>query len=131
MDDLDFIEALSKESSIADKAKGQAQKAFKWAGHNKALLAALATGASLGGLGAYLASKPNKKTGKSLDQQAYSKIKKPKADEGKAEAFGRIRHNTAKEIADYGAKHPGHMALLGAGMGAGAGRTILKLVKGE
>lgn len=126
MDELDFIEALTKESSDkgAKKVLSAFRSALEWAKNNKKLLGHIGVGSAIGGTSAYLTNKPDKKTGKSVSQKAFSKHEKAYDGEPPHKAATRIFKNVNKDVADYGAKHPKTMAAIGTVMGGMSGRSL-------
>ena len=133
MDDHDLYGML-KEAGIKDTASKVLKAARSWAKANPHVIAGGAAGGGLAGLGAYLATRPSKKTGRSLDQEDAKALKKeqgrkPKKDEGFLGGMKRISTNTFSDVADLTAKHPGKAALSAIPPGVLLGIQVAKTVK--
>lgn len=132
MDDHDLYGML-KEAGIKDTAVNAFKAARSWAKANPHVIAGGAVGGGMAGLGAYLAAKPSKKTGLSLDQEDARALKKhegkPKKNEGFLGGMKRISTKTFNDVADLTAKHPGKAALSAMPPGVLLGIQVAKTIK--
>lgn len=123
-----MAETFSKYASLKEEVVQAAKQVAQWVKNNPHQIAGGAIGGGLAGLGTYLVSKPGK-DGLSADQKGR-KLKKPAKDESFAGGMSRITSNTAKEVADLAAKHPGAMALSSVPSGVALGRLVATKIKG-